>query len=124
MQKLLTVIAVLILFCLAPFARAGCIVGDKVSVNKSLHFSGLAITDIVITDLSQSEAWGTGVAVGLGAYREGWKIAHRSEGYNCEWMSMVYDAAGILFGHWVIGKAHILVAPQPHGALVLVSHPL
>ena len=109
------------LLCAAATAHSNCIVGDHSSVNKSVHLVGLMAADLVVTNATQSEAWGVSVAASLGSYREIWKVEHRSEGYNCEYSSMAYDLAGILAAHWVIGRAHVIVAAQPGGVAVTYS---
>lgn len=102
----------LLLFLLCAQAHAGCIVGQRSSVNKSLHLVGEAVITIVVADRTDSIAWGLGAAAAVGAYREIWKTQH---GYSCEYSSIAYDIAGMAAGAAV---HHWTVIPQRGGATV------
>lgn len=91
-------------------ASAGCIVGDRTSVNKSLHAVGEMALTLVATDATGSLRWGIGIAVAAGAYREIYK-AHQP-GMSCEYSSMAYDLAGIAAG---VAVHHFAILPRPGG---------
>lgn len=104
----------LLLFLLCAQAQA-CIVGDRSSVNKSIHLVGEAAITIVVSERTDSLAWGIGTALAVGAYREVWKKQH---GYECEYSSMVYDLAGIAAG---VAVRHWTIVPTPGGVEVTYS---
>lgn len=92
---------------------ASCIVGDRSSMDKSIHLVGEGWITIMGDSLSSHEWVGPTAALAVGAYREIWKTQH---GYSCEWSSMAYDLAGIGLGA-VVGH-HILISATSRGAAV------
>ena len=106
-----------LLFALSPLAHAGgCIVGDRTSMDKSIHLVGEGWITIMGDSLSGREWVGPTAALAVGAYREVWKTQH---GYSCEWSSMAYDLAGIGLGA-AVGH-HILITAAPHAVAVSYS---
>lgn len=112
-MRIKSVLGVALLGFSAAVAQAHCIVGDRSSVNKSVHLVGTAVITIVVADRADSLAWGIGAAAAVGAYREYWK-AHQP-GMSCESSSIAYDLAGIAAGSAV---HHWAVIPQPGGVAV------
>lgn len=111
---------VALLFSMLPSsAHAACIVGDRISTNKAIHFGGeAAITSVAY--VYTGDAWiAASSAAAVGIAREVWKVR---SGYHCEYSSMLYDAAGIGFGLW-LGQ-RIMIAPRQGGAAITYSIPL
>ena len=103
MKKLL-VAASLLLSASAWASGGGCIVGPKVSVDKTLHFVGTAAIASTVTVATTNPWYGFGAGMLAGAAREGYKIY--TPGMRCEWSSIAYDlagsASGAYFAHWYI----------------------